>query len=779
MAATTTKLQDLAYKVRFFSTLHDVVDRASRNDKVRGATDLLAALPPTTPNWITDKFTIALEQYRSDVYEPLKEFLQCYAKFKQFAETERKSSRVNVTREEVANLSSLVDKAISDLSKYEDKFIDEKIKTSSSSSSSSSSDIFRRSSSSSDETTRVGSMVKKRLSEIERRIGDRLDKDKRLNVDEIRAVIRKLSADISSLDSSLSQGTHNDPVNMYTGSLPNLAKVLDTVLSVLDAASQSDQFDSNKTSPDDFLKYQESKPSWLVDGAVMKQINPFETLVSITAMYDRLGQPMLGAIDAGIQVVAALQKSAMLDTKDEARKLNLQKVMDMLTDLSAQLLMAPMSGKKAKQLDEFGLAMQSSILQSGEKVSLKPRQPAASSSSINKISGNDQPSSSGGPGSSATGFMYRRLDKQRLNAYVTQLESFKKAVDSERLLDHLSNLSERLSKRMTELEAQLDAAVKDADPTRSDFLKRTLSDAKTLAMTGFCRSARRTIGGYVAMHVGFLVKKHRDAIEYINYWHAMADAGIMTDEDAMKDIKRYQDTRKEIVVTAKAKLNEEATAKVRAALETSAGSKATNAHIGLSEKQGTEVDEAFTRLLVWIGDQADRVADLYARGAPTLVQSLLDPQFLTIYALKLLRLMGAWLALRIAGRVFQGMYDDRVYSRDEQPPQPIVFVGMFVGIDVALNLVLATALVFAKYLFKTVDNQFPVDGHLLSLWGFDYLVSTVVVVVIAIIIGQIIRRKKYFRYKYEGDRGIRAMQQMVMYIYCIMLFVPFFRLANG
>ena len=777
MAATTTKLQDLAYKVRYFSTLHDVMDRASRQDKVRGATELITTLSPSKANWIHDKFTSALDQYRADLHEPLSDFLKCYNEFKSWADIERKSSRVNVTREEVEAVLSLVDKTIAELSKYDDIPTHKRIPNDSSS------DDNRRSRG--DETIRLGRIVKKKLADVERRVGDRLDKDKRLNVDQIRAEIRKLNAKIAALDSSITQETQNEPVSMFTSSLPSLSSVLQESINMLESASSTEMFDSNKTSPDDFLKYQESKPTWLPQNAQMQRINPFDQLVTLNTMYDRLGQPMLGAIDEGGKVVAALQKSAMLDTKDDTRKRNLQTVMDMLTDLSAQLLLAPLSGKKAKQLDEFVLAVNtmSSILQSGDKVTLKQKQGASSSSgySNNKTPGDSgsSPSSSDGPGSSAAGFMYRRLDKQRLKAYVTQLESFKKAVDSERLLDHLSNLSERLTARMTELEAQLDAALKDSDPTRSDYLKRTLSDAKMLAMTGFCRSARRTIGGYVAMHVGFLVKKHRDAIDYINYWHAMADAGIMTDEDAMKDIKLYQDTRKEIVVTAKAKLMDEATTKVRAALDTSAGSKATNAHIGLNEKQATEVDEAFTRLLVWIGDQADRVADLYARGAPTLLESLLDMQFITIYALKLLRLMGAWLALRIAGRVFQGMYDERVYSRDEQPPQPITFVGMFVGIDVALNLVLATVLVFAKYLFKTVDNQFPVDGHLLSLWAFDYVVSTVVVAVIAIIIGQIIRRKKYFRYKYEGDRGIRAMQQMVMYVYCIMLFVPFFRLANG
>jgi hypothetical protein len=59
------------------------------------------------------------------------------------------------------------------------------------------------------------------------------------------------------------------------------------------------------------------------------------------------------------------------------------------------------------------------------------------------------------------------------------------------------------------------------------------------------------------------------------------------------------------------------------------------------------------------------------------------------------------------------------------------------------------------------------------------LLSSLVVFAVAVIIGQVIKRKKYFRYKYEGDRGIRAMQQMVMYVYNVLLFVPFFRLANG
>lgn len=789
MAATTTKLQDLAFKLRYFSQLHDTVDRAVRGDKVKGSEDLLKVLENTgMSNMVSDRFTAALEPYSMELREPLADFVKCYKAFKTWADAQRTRTRNVVLREDVYSTLDVVTKAYDAYQTFQNN--NTGIHTRQPPPASQSRHDFPRGyGEPSSREPKYGETALNTLTNLQRRV-DNLVKDSDLpNRDGVmtqnnalRDNINKLQAALNERDTPIS----NPPVYVFFDSTKNMVDELQKVLDAYDDGSVAERFDVKKSSPDDFLGYQDRHPIWLPEAAKMQRIDPFKSLVSISRLYDRMGQPLLGAIEDGIKVLTGLVKSAALDTKDDSRKRDLQTMLDLLIDLSSQLVLAPMSGKKAKQLDEFSGMMETkaSLLRAGDKIVLKQRYDSktqsSSSSSYSTMSGSSSMAPlSDGPGSSAAGFMYRRLDKQRLNAYLTQLDSFKKALEGERLLDHLSNLSERLGNRTTELEAQLLAASKDADPTRADYLKRTLSEAKKRALLTFCRSARRTIGGYVAMHIGFLMKKHRDAVDYINYWHAMADAGIVTDEDAIKDIKSYQDLRKEIVAMSKAKLMEEAAAKVRSALEVSASTKAVGANIGLTEVQATEVDEAFTRLLVWIGNQADRVSDMYAKGRPSLVESLLDPQFITLYVLKALRVLIAWFALRVAGRVFQNMYDDRVYSRDEQPPEPIIFLGMVLGIDIALNVVIVAVLIFAKHLFKTVDNEFPIDRHLLTLWGVDYLLSSVVVGAVAYIIGQVIKRKKYFRYKYEGDRGVRAMQQMTMYIYGIMLFVPFFRLANG
>jgi hypothetical protein len=773
--ATTTKLQDLAYKVRYFSKLHDVVERLTRGDKLKGAEDLSTELSKGMGNMLQDRFVGALTTFAAELREPLADFVKCYTNFKKWADTERSARRFVAQREEVASVLSKVSSANADRATYatHNYAVGTTDKSSSSSSSSSSSAMYAPSyGSPSRHTQTYGELAISKMSEVDRKLDNLLKDPKLPRHTQLNAQFLELRRKLASLKGLPRDSTES--VEIYMGDLPDIERELQTVLQEYDNGAVEDRFDVNKASVDDFFSYQETSPIWLPANAKMERIDPFKTLATLGHLYDIMGQPLLGAIEEGVKVLTTLVRSA---SHDDPRKRDLQGMLDLLTDLSAQLLLAPLSGKKAKQMDEFSVMIDSkaSILRSGDKIAIK-RPGAASSGSAGSYGASS--SSSPPTESSAAGFMYRRLDKQRLNAYLLQLESFKKAMEGERLVDHLSNLTERLSNRTTELEAQLVAAAKDADPTRADYLKRTLSEAKKLALLGFCRSARRTIGGYVARHINFLLRKHRDAVDYINYWHAMVEAGIVTDEDVIKDIKSYQDLRKEMVVTVKAKLLEDAAAKVRSALEMSVHAKAVGSHIGMSEVQASEVDEAFTKLLVWIGDQGDRVGMMYARGRGSLRDSL-DAQFMLIYGLKLLRLLIAWFALRVAGKVFQNMYDDRVYSRDDRPPEPIMFVAMFMGVDLALNVVVAAVLIFVKHLFKTVDNEFPIDRHMLTLWGFDYLLSSLVVFAVAVIIGQVIKRKKYFRYKYEGDRGIRAMQQMVMYVYNVLLFVPFFRLANG
>jgi hypothetical protein len=301
---------------------------------------------------------------------------------------------------------------------------------------------------------------------------------------------------------------------------------------------------------------------------------------------------------------------------------------------------------------------------------------------------------------------------------------------------------------------------------------RTMANAaKVDAMRNFCAMVKRFVGSYVAAHTAFLTKRHHDGMEYMDYWQSMKGTLPPDQKDVVGLLENYQELRKGVLKSAVERLG---TARANVASVFSPKNLG-----GLDNEDSVRVEEHFEKLLLWMIDQVDRLRRVYTLGAPSFLDSVADPQTLVIYALKGFRVLAAWYALKLAGGIFQGMYDRRVYTQEEEPPSPAVFVAMFLVADVTINLAVLLTLLFAKHLFKRVDNDFPIDGSLLSAWAFDYGMTTAVVAVVALIVGQVIRKKKYFRYKYEGDRGIRAMRQMLLYVVCVILFVPFFRLAYG
>jgi uncharacterized protein YbjT (DUF2867 family) len=94
-------------------------------------------------------------------------------------------------------------------------------------------------------------------------------------------------------------------------------------------------------------------------------------------------------------------------------------------------------------------------------------------------------------------------------------------------------------------------------------------------------------------------------------------------------------------------------------------------------------------------------------------------------------------------------------------------------------VVLGALLYLCKRTFKTGSNSFPVDDAFLRMWAIDAAAVAVSVAVLAFLVAEVVQSKKYFRYKYEGERGIRAVRDMSFYIYCVLLPVPFHRLVRG
>jgi hypothetical protein len=121
-------------------------------------------------------------------------------------------------------------------------------------------------------------------------------------------------------------------------------------------------------------------------------------------------------------------------------------------------------------------------------------------------------------------------------------------------------------------------------------------------------------------------------------------------------------------------------------------------------------------------------------------------------------------------------YEYIVYDQKQAPPSLMSFMWIFFGFDLAFHVFMLVLLSLSSYLFKSESNAFPVDNFLLTKFTFDYLVSTLVIMVVGVLIGNIIREKKYFRYKHEGQRGIRAFAEIMKTVSTSITMLPLFML---
>lgn len=173
------------------------------------------------------------------------------------------------------------------------------------------------------------------------------------------------------------------------------------------------------------------------------------------------------------------------------------------------------------------------------------------------------------------------------------------------------------------------------------------------------------------------------------------------------------------------------------------------------------------------------VSDLFhGKIKPDIGQVLTSLSFVLVVSLKLVRLLFLYLALDYGERNLQTKYARTVYGRNMDPPHPIDMVVVAMGIEFGLNLLFFLFLYILKIMFGSAlrAGNARIDDAFLKAYLVDYAVTTFILFLIAALVSDVISRKKYFRYRYEGERGIRALSTIVMSVAVPVYFIPFARL---
>ena len=153
---------------------------------------------------------------------------------------------------------------------------------------------------------------------------------------------------------------------------------------------------------------------------------------------------------------------------------------------------------------------------------------------------------------------------------------------------------------------------------------------------------------------------------------------------------------------------------------------------------------------------------------------MIDSQFIMLYSLKITSFLLLLLSLYLAEKIFSDMYMRKVYGEGLDPPNLLIYPGIVLAICIAFMLFVLTFLILLMYLFNDPLNGFIINSYLIKNYIFDYIFSLVLLMLFGIIIGLAIQNKKYFRYKTEGLRGLRALKNVLMYLAIILFIIPFY-----
>ncbi len=381
-----------------------------------------------------------------------------------------------------------------------------------------------------------------------------------------------------------------------------------------------------------------------------------------------------------------------------------------------------------------------------------------------------------GSGSDATGFLFRRIDPVRVARYVEQSGRFLELSSN----FHNSDVGTQRATVASEVQRQdKDAAAVAAseaddggvgvEPGVVKLKLKRLGDERVRTVKQFVRHVRNSVSTYVTLHRRFMTQQHGEGARYMQYWRTVGKVSPAKDQQVGEWLDEHERTMTELAKTSRKRLALDARAEVEAVLQIVS---AAESKVRLDETQMRDVVDELDGLSAWMLRQSARTERLYQVGSQSLVDSLLEPEVVAMYSFKALRVLVAWLATAFASRAFQAMYRQRVYARDDPPPHPAVFVAMILGVDAAAHVLFGVVLLAARHVWG-------IDVALLRMWAIDWAIVTAAVAAVSLVIAQVVYSKRFFRYKYEGERGIRAMQELVFCVYCVAVPLPFFRLTFG
>lgn len=164
----------------------------------------------------------------------------------------------------------------------------------------------------------------------------------------------------------------------------------------------------------------------------------------------------------------------------------------------------------------------------------------------------------------------------------------------------------------------------------------------------------------------------------------------------------------------------------------------------------------------------------------------MDKTVLGVFAvMKVIKLALSYAAITIASNYTSQIYTEKVYVRQENPPKLVNMLFLFLGIEVVMSVITLTCIGLIISFLMDSGKATGQSGGGIKIedvaiqFAQDYVLYFISMGVQGSIIAQIMYSKKYFLYKDDGLRAIRAFTDILTQMSIFNGLIPFNMFVGG
>lgn len=154
-----------------------------------------------------------------------------------------------------------------------------------------------------------------------------------------------------------------------------------------------------------------------------------------------------------------------------------------------------------------------------------------------------------------------------------------------------------------------------------------------------------------------------------------------------------------------------------------------------------------------------------------------------LYVMKIIKLALTYASILIATNYTSQIYTEKVYVKQENPPRLINMLYLFLGIEILMTVIVMTLMILLiNFIVSNPNAGQSIEFNIVdvvTLFGQDYFMYLITMSIIGSIIATTMYNKKYFLYKEDGMRGIRAYKEMITQLSLTLGVIPFNLFISG